>query len=471
MAVVPGTPDFFRYCVMRNLSLRRPVPSVCLWILLLVSWSAQAFGGVSFENVYSDEAQVANSNFAVIVASIEQVDDQGASNGDPPIVTLLVSEVLRGNVRPGRLHARWLPLPHDIDYVGGDAEARLREWSARPLAGPKLGLKMILIGTMGNGNFSGAKYVDSTQAFLVSARCRFTYSDEKREWALAAIKRGAEAAKREQEEQQKQQKAIEDKRRQWKEEIGVEEIVRLAKEADLVAVGRIVSGGVGSTPTFKVNVLKGVKRHSYTGNNYFVTVDLPDRFHTIIDQNGPDVLLLLKEHGMKLMGSSWYYPILENGVVYAGEESLTAVKDALLNEPGTTNTKPFCFIHISGYAFKHSSDDNRLMERQLVDAFRTVGEGRCTIAEGYLYTSALSTAEIGRRLLNAIAGIQISIDAKLVENPKGDDTVFVVSGLVPRGNVLEVVEENQIWPTKMGAEAMRDKADEFLGRLLKRAKP
>ncbi len=185
--------------VQRNI---KTVPSV-IWIALLLSWSTQVFGGVSLEHVASDEDLVANSAFAVIVATIEQVDDQGATNGNPPNVTLSVGEVLRGHMQPGRLQARWLPFPHDIDYAGGDSEARVREWAAQPLSGPTLGLKMILIGHMGSAYFTRAQYADSTETFLVSARCRLTYSDEKRAWALAAVKKGQEADKREQEEQQK----------------------------------------------------------------------------------------------------------------------------------------------------------------------------------------------------------------------------------------------------------------------------
>ena len=448
-----------------NLTIRRSVSVVCLWTLLFVSWSTHVFGGASIEHVMSDNDLLASPSYSVIVASIEQVDDQGATYGDPPEVTLLVSEVLRGNIQLGRLHARWLPFPHDIDYVGGNSETALRGWEAQPLSGPKQGLKMILIGNIERRYFPSTKYpesTDSVEAFMVSARCRFAYSDVRRAWALKAIQRGEEEDKQEQERQQNERKVIEDKRRQWKEEIGIEEIVRLTREADLIVVG--CPGGAAAASgvpiTIQVDVLKGIKRESYTENSYSVTVVLPDRVHGILDYNGPEALFFLKENGMNLRNSGWYYPILENGVVYASEESIAAVQDALLNEPGT-NARPFCFIHTNNY---YPS------ERQLIDAFCAAGENRCAIAAGFIYMG-LPAAEIGRRLTaKAFGGIQLAIVAKLNKPPEWNDAVFEISGLALRGGALEVVEENEIWTANMSPEAMRDKADEFLDRLLEKAK-
>ena len=176
--------------------------ALCSWIVFFLSGSAQVFADnyAHLERVASDEMLLGNSNafapvsaYDVIVASIEQVDDQGATNGNPPKVTLSVSEVLWGNVQPGKLQARWLPPPYDFVTFGDFTDPRFKKWEAEPLPGPKAGLKMILIGYKGKKYFfTRDKYVENTEAFLVSARCRYEYSDEKRAWALAAIKKGSE---------------------------------------------------------------------------------------------------------------------------------------------------------------------------------------------------------------------------------------------------------------------------------------
>ena len=309
---------------------------LCFWILLFLSWSTRVFGGVSLEHVASDEALVANSAFAIIVASIEQVDDQGASNGEPPKVTLLVSEVLRGNMQPGRLRARWLPFPHDIDYGGGDSEERLGKWTARPLSGPKLGLKMILIGRMGNGYLTRAKYADSAEAFLVSARCRFTYSDEKRDWVLAAIKEGEKAERYQQEERVTREAEELRKRREWEERVDHADIASLCKEATDIIIGPFLSRSemVSAGPSYwqlsftVSNRLRGAALDSKTRDGKeMVSLEV---FHTELKVYDPrtlegEMLVFIKrrEDGELVLVDT------EIGIMPATESRIKAVRSAL----------------------------------------------------------------------------------------------------------------------------------------------
>ncbi len=425
-----------------------------LWLVvfLLLSRSAQAFAGMSMLDVLSDEALL--KDFPVIVATIEQVNDQDATNGNPPRVTLLVEKALQGDLKPGRHEARWLPGSHDIDYTGGDSTARLQAWASKPLRGPGVGAKMILMGSMGNMYGTRAPYSSGTDSFLVFTRCRYPYSEEKLARVLDIIEKGKverkERNEAESREREKQKKAWEDKFIRWKEEINTDQIIRLTKKADLIAIG-------SSDGRSELNVLKGTKRMRYRDNKYFADVDLPKWLEDIpFYINKPEVLLFLSEHGMKRKNASWYYPILENGAVYASEQAIKVVKDTVLHEPAA-NTKPFCFVQTGGYLYKHSHHDNILFTDQLTDAFRAVGDGRCSVASGPFTADVL--------------GLQLAIGAELMENPESEDVVFKLSGKVLRNNLLEVVIENEIWTIKrdissMNAKVLHDKADDFLTRLL-----
>jgi hypothetical protein len=137
-----------------------------------------SFAGASPEHVFSDEELLRNKVYNIIVAEVIEVDDKEAKNSNPPKVVLSVSQVLRGNWGHQTINAVWLPIPHDIDYGGGDAKQRLEEWESIPMIGPKTGEKMILAGKFHDLEES------SPRLFFVSPRLQFPYSEEKKQWIL-----------------------------------------------------------------------------------------------------------------------------------------------------------------------------------------------------------------------------------------------------------------------------------------------
>lgn len=163
----------------------RSLLSVCL----LLVWTMAVSAGIDLETIASDEMLIGDTQYDVIIATIQRSGDESATNGNPPKVELLVTEVLRGNVQLRVLQARWLPEPHGIDWVGSGAEELRQQWAAAPLKGPTAGEKLILIGFTDSGYYEwsdpeGAKW------FLVHYRCRYPFSEEKRAWVLQVIEKG-----------------------------------------------------------------------------------------------------------------------------------------------------------------------------------------------------------------------------------------------------------------------------------------
>ena len=85
-----------------------------------------------------------NPAYDILIVRVLDVDDRGATNADPPAVTLEIEEVLRGPSRRGRVAARWQgPIWHeDLPPEGGTTEA----WQNRPLSGPAVGDRLIVFG-------------------------------------------------------------------------------------------------------------------------------------------------------------------------------------------------------------------------------------------------------------------------------------------------------------------------------------
>jgi hypothetical protein len=87
-----------------------------------------------------------NPGFDILVVRIVAVADAGATNADPPRVTVAVEKTLRGRSRDGKkIIARWqAPVTHrDIEPGGGGVT---EAWKTAPLAGPRIGDRLIVFG-------------------------------------------------------------------------------------------------------------------------------------------------------------------------------------------------------------------------------------------------------------------------------------------------------------------------------------
>jgi hypothetical protein len=139
--------------------------------------------GMSFEqflHTSDPEAVIAQSRHDVIVARVLVAAKGTPTNGTPPVVEIEVQEVLSGKMSRAPAHALWEAVPHDVDWVGSGADARIAEWAARPLPGPAAGTAWILVGSL--DTTSGREGI-----FRVSPRGRFEYSEQRRAWALRAL--------------------------------------------------------------------------------------------------------------------------------------------------------------------------------------------------------------------------------------------------------------------------------------------
>jgi hypothetical protein len=105
------------------------------------------------------------SSYDVLDATIIAVSDRCSTNGDPPVLSIHVHQVLYGSQTTGKHQAIWSPLPHDVD-TGGNSDPRLVEWRARPLAGPVAGTRMIVLGAGDNQEFLQLVQIPSTDANL-----------------------------------------------------------------------------------------------------------------------------------------------------------------------------------------------------------------------------------------------------------------------------------------------------------------
>ena len=87
----------------------------------------------------------AYSSPIIIIATVMNVSEEPATNGNPPRVALKVNRVLRGDAK-GSIRGLWNPPFHGIDTSGRDAE--LEAWKVIPMDKPKVGGKFILCGWM-----------------------------------------------------------------------------------------------------------------------------------------------------------------------------------------------------------------------------------------------------------------------------------------------------------------------------------
>ena len=263
----------------------------------------------------------------VVVATVREVSTHAATHGRPPRVVLEVHEVLRGDPDADRSRAIWEPPPHDIDYGDVEKNPRYLTWKATPMAGPKVGDKMILWGWL--------VVSKEGKVFHVLSWARFPYSDQKRAWALDLTRQHAEAKRAREAQKRAEEQTLAEKKAQWRAKVSAEQIQRYATEADFVGVGGIVSGGDGGTQETQLDfeireILKGQKHKRYTGNRYFVQVVVPGHVCALLDRRTP-YLLFLSEKGMELTPSAPRHPRIASGdgIVIADEAAVKAARAAI----------------------------------------------------------------------------------------------------------------------------------------------
>jgi len=142
--------------------------------------TAEGMSVEQFLQTSNPEAVITQSRHDVIVATVLVAAKGTPTNGTPPMVEIEVREVLSGKMTRAPARALWEPVPHDVDWVGSGADARIADWAAHPLPGPAAGTVWILVGSLDTTSGQGG-------IFRVSPRGRFEYSEERRAWALRAL--------------------------------------------------------------------------------------------------------------------------------------------------------------------------------------------------------------------------------------------------------------------------------------------
>lgn len=144
--------------------------------LILLLSAAAALAGGSMEQLLGDEDLLGDWRRDVYVVKVKSVEDKGCTNSNPPKVVLVVKEALQGDAKAGdELEALWMPVQHDIDTTGREAE--LERWNAKPLAGPKAGTELLVM----------SQNLERGGPFLVSFRCRYEPTEKVLEWARGAV--------------------------------------------------------------------------------------------------------------------------------------------------------------------------------------------------------------------------------------------------------------------------------------------
>jgi hypothetical protein len=303
-----------------------------------VDWpvsTPHASAGISFTAWLAGrpiDDQTENSRYDVVTAVVEGVADDNCTNANPPIVTLDIREVLRGDTQEDRRRAVWAPFPHDVDYGTLEDNPIYQNWAKKPLVGPEPGARMILLGEMHEED--GHKY------FWISPVGRFELSEENRELAMAGIKRGEQWRQEQEETLALEKQLYQQQMKDWRAQFTSEEIEQFTVAADFVGIGTIVSGPALGDDTdsysFQVStILKGKRLKQYKSGSYFARFSVPKNISRLLytsrllDPRERRFFLFLSEEERK-RGVRVYKAIdMADGIVEADEEALEAVTAAL----------------------------------------------------------------------------------------------------------------------------------------------
>jgi len=341
----------------------------------------------------------------VIVATVRKVSDHAATRGNPPRVVLEVHEVLRGDPKVDRSRAIWDPPLHDIDTGDVEKNPRFKAWAATPMAGPKVGDKMILWGWLARA--------PEGKAFRAVSWGRFPYSKEKRAWAVKLIKKHAEQKRAREAKARAEKKALAEAKAQWRLKVSAEDIQRYITEADFVGIGRIVSGHAGSTRETRIGleiseILKGTKRKHYPNDRYFVHIVVPGPVCALLDRR-TSYLVFLSENGMELNPAAPTYPRIRSGdgIAIADRAAVKAAKDSIEKAPKVA-PRPLMVLSVSG---RLSGLGNYHRYRRQIAAYfeRAAGE-QWTVARANLFTHGIgaeTTARLTRKLVPGAAALVV----------------------------------------------------------------
>jgi hypothetical protein len=253
----------------------------------------------------------------VVVATVTGVVSRHPpTNGQPPVVTLRIHEVLRGDPKIDRTTAVWGPGRGPL--CGNDPG--FPKWLATPLKPPAVGEKFLLWG-----------YIDTPAkgkkpAFHTDAWGRFPDSPQKRRWAARVIDEENRQMREAREQKEAEERAFRNARTAWRAGVSRADLERFTARAEFVCLARRVSGH----PLYEATkILKGTKRKEFAGGAYYVTVTFADRVEKRIDRE-TTFLLFLRYDGLGGHGGVGYAPIAGgDGVVIADREAIQAVERAL----------------------------------------------------------------------------------------------------------------------------------------------
>jgi hypothetical protein len=204
-----------------------------------------------------------------VLATIKNVPEGEATNGNPPRVTLDVTDIIRGQLEAGEVAAVWNAPWHGIDTTGRDSE--LAAWNAAPLAKPTVGDQYILFGRMDQAGTTLLTRGDARAADFV---------------AIVEVSQGG--------------------------------YMEAEKDTQL-------------TPAVS-EILKGVKRRTYTDRSFYsVKCVIPRDVYRVLTPG--TYLLFLSDDDIEFDPSGQTYALAGNGIVPADEPAMQAVKDALASAP------------------------------------------------------------------------------------------------------------------------------------------
>lgn len=195
---------------------------------LLLALASLAGAGGSMEQLLSNEALLYDERRDVYVVEVVKVDDEGATQANPPRVTFKVRETLRGDLKPGdELTAPWMPVQHDIDTTGRAEE--LKRWKETPMKGPEKDRVFIVMD----------QSVQEGEAFRVSFRCRFEFSERKRDDVAKTIRQAREYHAAAEKERKEHAAKVEKRRAEDARALEAIDVAAAAKAAPVVVLGEL----------------------------------------------------------------------------------------------------------------------------------------------------------------------------------------------------------------------------------------
>lgn len=328
-------------------------------------------------------AVIGLTDWDVVIAVVKAVSPGEATNGKPGECELEVIKVLRGDPKAARTKAVIEPFPHDVDYGDIENSPQYKAWAATPLAKPKVGENLLLVGELwGEGQ---------EKAFSVSPLGNFPYSEEKRTWALKLIRQGAVLREAQAKQAALEAEKLREAKADW-ERVSQARIDRFVRESDLIVVGPASREyiGVNFPSEAKVSdVLKGRLRGAENRPPPQVNFVVPGYCRGLVKWREQAYVFFLAEHGAEWSGrgsgAPWEefleYRLIAPGVGFlpATAANVSAVKDAVAR--GGTSCQPLpiaIFQYINRASFANVSATDKCFSR-IVAALLEEGKGRCTI--------------------------------------------------------------------------------------------